>query len=239
MWGSRFLSERSGGPRSDSLAHLCWRADRTAVFPLTLAVITVTRTLIKWAGWYRCRSALWHVSSRALIYSSQARCQSLDERISLDVYKLAELASPSSLNSDRSSANDRIALKPPGHSPTQPLRVMSSDWIDYFWIEPPQLSVGHLSENQPPWQQTRTSRGQRLQGGLAPHNRHLFQLFLCDRIGSYRSQLTSVMVGTVLLQLSWRVWLMILVLCFQAAGPHAEWCITGSIVPSRQHQTGK
>lgn len=26
---------------------------------------------------------------------------------------------------------------------------------------------------------------------------------------------------------------------FQAAGPHAEWCVTGFIVPSSQHQTCK
>lgn len=28
-------------------------------------------------------------------------------------------------------------------------------------------------------------------------------------------------------------------LCFQTAGPHVEWCITGFNVPGCQHQTGK
>lgn len=69
---------------------------RVSVFPLTLAVITAFRALIKWAGWYRCRSALWHVSSRAFLYSRDALSDNRwTKRIWLDVYKLAELASRS------------------------------------------------------------------------------------------------------------------------------------------------
>lgn len=30
-----------------------------------------------------------------------------------------------------------------------------------------------------------------------------------------------------------------LLVCFQAPGPHVEWCLTGFIVPCGQHQIGK